>query len=137
MLPSQTGGISLGTEVEFGDYPTRTFYIDPISKQIRGTEDGLKAMGQAVKVALAIERYKYQIYTPNTGVELTGLVGNDAGYVTSELKRRVTDAFVPDRRVIKTMDFTFEVVDTDTIVAKFVVSTVYGDIPAKMEVTLP
>jgi len=136
MLPSQLDEVKLDTEVEFGDYPTLTYYVDAESNQIRGSKDGLAAMKQAVEIIMGVERYKFQIYTPNFGIELTGLIGNEAGYVSSELKRRITDALFPDRRVIRTMDFTFHLVDTDSLVVRYVVETVYGNFPAEMEVSL-
>lgn len=136
MLPDQLSKVNLDTEIEFGDYPTLTYYVDPDSKQIRGTRDGLIAMKQAVEIIMNVERYKFQIYTPNFGMELTGLIGNDAGYVSSELKRRITDALFPDRRVINAIDFTFTIVDTDTLVVRYTVDTVHGSFPAEMEVPL-
>ena len=136
MLPNQIGDISLQNEIEFGDYPTHTYVVDPVSNQVRGFDDGAIAMRQAVEIIIAVERYKYQIYTPNFGIELTGLIGNDAGFVMSELRRRIRDAFVPDRRVLDTIDYTFELVGTDTLVARFIVVTVFGRLPTEMEVLL-
>ena len=43
MLPNSIDGIALQSEVEFRDYPSNTFIIDPATKQVRGCGDGLAA----------------------------------------------------------------------------------------------
>ena len=136
MLPVQAGDINLQTEIEFGDYPTFTYIVDPVSNQVRGNDEGMAAMRQAVEIIMSVERYKYQIYTPNFGIELSGLIGADEGFVRSELKRRIRDAFVPDRRVTDTVDYSFANAGTDTLVVRFVAVTVFGNLPAQMEVRL-
>lgn len=137
LLPAQVDGITLQTDVNFVDYPTYTYYVDPISKQIRGMADGHTAMVQAVQVKLAIERYYFQIYTPNIGFESTGLIGQDFGYVISEIPRRINDAFVPDNRMLSTESYTFEEDKTNgNLTVRFIVRTVYGDINAQMEVAV-
>lgn len=131
-------GSTIGPDIEFIEYPTVTYYKDPITKQLRGTVDGLEAMTQAVEIILSIERYKFQIYTPNDGVEFEGLLGNEYGFVTSELKRRITDAFVPDIRILGVEDFTFSPIDPqeNSIIVTFTVRTVYGYIPQRIGVAL-
>ena len=59
MIPKQN--IDLSTPVEFEDYPTHTFYVDPTSQQVRGMEDGLKAMQQAVQIIFAKRIFQLQI----------------------------------------------------------------------------
>jgi len=127
MLP-ETPDISLSDVIEFQDYPTNTFYIDPITRQVRGMQDGLPAMRQAVEIILGVERYRHEIYTLNSGTELfNGLIGTEYGFVASELRRRIDDAFVPDNRILGTSDWIFEQPDNDTITATFTVNTVFGN----------
>jgi hypothetical protein len=134
MLPEQAGAITAQTDVVFGDYPSRTFLADPITRQIRVIDDGAAVMRQAVEVILGVERYRYQIYSPNFGVELDGLIGNDIGFVKSELRRRLIDAFIPDRRITGASDFVFMPIGTDALDVRFTVNTVFGNIPASLEV---
>lgn len=129
MLPK----IKMNTQIEFADYPTNTFYVDPISKQIRGFADGLMAMKQAVEIILQVERYKFQVYTSNVGVEFDGLIGINSDYIVSELKRRIDDAFVPDRRIKATKDYTFDKTESDTLAVSFVVETVYGNFTTEVD----
>ncbi|MDR0905754.1 MAG: DUF2634 domain-containing protein [Oscillospiraceae bacterium] len=135
-LPAPIEGVGVDTLVDFEDYPTFTFYIDPITNTVRGMTDGHQAMVQAVEIALSVERYMFQIYTPNSGVELRGLIGEDYGFITSELKRRIKEAFIPDNRVTSVDDFVFTPLENGAITATFVVHTVYGDINSEMGVTL-
>jgi hypothetical protein len=89
--------------------------------------DGLTAMRQAVAIILGVERYRHEIYTPNAGVELfDGLIGAEYGFVVSELRRRIDDAFVPDVRILGTSDWVFEQSDKNSITASFTVNTVFG-----------
>lgn len=134
MLPNQN--IDLSTTVEFEDYPTNTFYIDPVSQQVRGMEDGLKAIQQAVEIIFGVERFFWQIYTPNFGIEFDGLIGSEYGFVTSELKRRIEESFIPDNRILGTNDWYFRLIDTDTLICSFTVITVYGSFGKQLEVKL-
>ena len=136
MLPKNSGDIALASQVEFADYPTLTYIVDPATKQVRGLGDGAEALAQAVEIILSVERYKFQILTPNDGAEFARLVGSDVGFVASELKRRVADAFVPDRRIIGVSGFVFSQDSADSLTVNFVVNTVFGDIPAKKGVAL-
>lgn len=123
-------GINIGadTEVVFEDYPTYTYYVDPLTKQINGMVDGLSAMVQAVEIIMSVERYMFQIYTKNFGIEFEGLIGESYGFVMSELKRRIRDAFVPDNRIVEARDFKFEAEPVQGILTlSFTVITVFGD----------
>lgn len=123
-------GVTIGadTEVVFEDYPTNTFYVDPLTKQINGMTDGLEAMVQAVEIIMSVERYKFQIYSKNFGIEFEGLIGESFGFVISELKRRVQDAFVPDNRIEEARDFRFEAHPEDgVLIMSFSVITVFGN----------
>lgn len=123
-------GINIGadTEVVFEDYPTYTYYVDPLTKQINGMTDGLQAMVQAVEIIMSVERYMFQIYTKNFGIEFEGLIGERFGFVISELKRRIKDAFTPDTRIEEARDFKFEArPEEGVLVVSFNVITVFGD----------
>ena len=135
MLPINDS-ISLDTPVEFENYPTHTFYVDPITKQISGFADGLTAMKQAVEIIFAVERFKWQIFTPNAGIELDGLIGEDYGFVTSELKRRIEESLIPDNRILGASDFTFEQTSSDSIHCSLIINTVYGSFSTGVDINL-
>ena len=64
-----------------------------------------------------------------------GLIGQDPGYVASELQRRITAALTMDDRVRGISDFTYSV-KREVLTATLTVSTVYGDVQTSVEVNI-
>lgn len=133
MLPQSDVDLTRG--VVFQDQPSLTWIADPVTNRLRGRGDGWEAVRQAVEVIVNVERFKWQIYTPNFGTDYDGLLGTEPGYAASELRRRLEDAFIPDNRIhgLKDYEWTFDGVDLTTT---FTVTTVFGDIAGNMEVRL-
>ena len=133
MLPQSNIDLSRG--IVFQDQPSLTWIADPAANRLRGRGDGWEAVRQAVEVIVNVERFKWQIYTPNFGTNYDGLLGTEPGYAASELRRRLEDAFLPDNRLlgIKDYTYTFEGV---SLTVTFTVLTVSGSVPGSMEVTL-
>ena len=133
MLPQSSIDLSRG--IVFQDQPSLTWIADPVTNRLRGREDNWEAVRQAVEVIVNVERFKWQIYTPNFGTNYDGLLGTEPGYAASELRRRLEDAFLPDNRLlgIKDYTYTFEGV---SLTVTFTVLTVFGSVPGSMEVTL-
>lgn len=127
-------GVGLDTSLTYVDRPTNTFMIDWSSRQISGMGSGLAAMRQAVDIILNTERFRWQIYSPNFGVELEELIGEEYDYVTSEIARRVEDAFSTDSRVLSVGNFVFTDQGQGVIKCVFDVSTIFG--PVQAEVTV-
>ena len=120
-------GVNLQTSLQYVTRPTNTFLIDWSSRQISGMDEELPAMRQAVEIILHNERFKWQIYSSNFGVELDSLIGDDAAYIESEFPRRIKDAFSQDSRILEAKNFVFDPVG-DTMTISFDVVTVYGDL---------
>lgn len=120
-------------QVEFRQEPGRTWYID--NDRIRGECDDWLAVRQAVEIIVNVERFRWQIYRPWSGMEWNGLIGQDPGYVASELQRRLTQALSMDDRVrgISGFDYT---VDGDRLSASLTVNTVFGEMETSVEVNL-
>ena len=59
----------------------------------------------------------------------------DMVYRASELQRRLEDAFLPDSRILGITDFRWTFSGM-SLTAAFTVPTVFGDVPAGMEVPL-
>ena len=127
-------GVGLDTSLMYVDRPTNTFMIDWSSRQISGMGSGLAAMRQAVDIILNTERFRWQIYSPNFGVELEELIGEEYDYVTSEIARRVEDAFSTDSRVLSVGNFVFTDQGQGVLKCVFDVSTIFG--PVQAEVTV-
>lgn len=124
-LPTNTVNISQG--VTFQEYPTKTWYVNPVTRQISGMTDGYQAMQQAVEIMFSVERFDWQIYSPNFGMQWRGLIGKNPGYVALEIHRRALDAIKTDKRMTGISDFDYTV-NGDSLTASFVVKTVYGDV---------
>lgn len=136
VLPS-AGTIDISSGVTFEQQPSRTWYIDTDTNRIQGEVTGYEAVKQAVNIILNVERFRWQIYSPNSGMQWDGLIGQDPGYVASEMQRRMLDALRMDDRVRGISDFSYTLSnDGDTMTASVTVNTVYGDVQTTVEVNL-
>lgn len=133
MLPQSNIDLSRG--VVFQDQPSLTWIADPVTRRLRGRGDNWEAVRQAVEVIVNVERFKWQIYTPNFGTDYGGLLGTDPGYAASELRRRLEDAFLPDNRILGIKDYAYTFRDVSLTVT-FTALTVFGDVPGSMEAAL-
>lgn len=127
--------VSLSGGVEFVQQPSRTWYINKTANRIQGEADGIDAVRQAVEIILNVERFRWQIYKPYSGTQWEGLLGQDPGYVGSELQRRVTAALTMDDRVRGISGFSYAV-SGNVLSASFTVNTVYGDTQTTVEVNI-
>ena len=131
----ESGGINLVPGVTFEQQPSRTWYINKEKNRIEGECDGWQSVRQAVEIILNVERFRWQIYKPYSGMQWDGLIGQDTGYVATELQRRVTEALLMDDRVRGISNYTYSV-EGDALKASFTVNTVYGDEQTSVEVNL-
>lgn len=130
VLPEQEFTLTaLGSE----SLPTQTWYADATAGRLAGRCDGLDAMRQAVEIALQVERYRWQIYTPNFGALFADLSGMDTNFIECEIERRVRDALSADDRITNVADFIFTQ-SADMLCAAFTVYTVFGTISGHMEI---
>lgn len=127
--------IDLSKGVVFRDQPSLTWIADPVTHRLRGRGDNYEAVRQAVKVIVNVERFHWQIYSPNFGTDFTGLLGNEPGFVASELQRRLNDAFLPDSRILGISDFSYTF-DSGILTARVTVNTVFGPVKTSLEVRL-
>ena len=130
-----TASIDLSAGVTFVSQPSRTWYINKETNSIQGECDGWQSVRQAVEIILNVERFRWQIYSPYSGMQWDGLIGQDPGYVASELQRRITDALLMDDRVRGISDFAYTV-EGNTLRASLTVNTVYGDTQTSVEVNI-
>lgn len=128
-------GTDLTGGVTFVQQPSLTWYVNQDTKRIQGEIDNLAAVTQAVDIILNVERFRWQIYRPYSGTQWDGLIGQDPGYVASELQRRITDALTMDDRVTGISNFTYSV-SGNSLTASFTVNTVFGATQSNVEVTL-
>ena len=134
-MPTLPQGGSLPPIVSVESMPSLTWYINKDTNRIQGTVDNYDAVVQAVQVILNVERFRWQIYSPYSGMQWRGLIGEDPGYVTAELQRRIRDALMMDDRVTGIKDFKYSIAD-DVLTASLTVTTVYGDVQTTTEVNI-
>lgn len=132
-LPQSTVNLSNG--VEFVQQPSQTWYINKETNRIQGEVTGIDAVLQAVDIILNVERFRWQIYKPYSGMQWDGLLGQDPGYVASELQRRITAALTMDDRIRGISDFSYTA-SGNVLSAYFTVNTVYGDTQTTVEVNV-
>ena len=121
--------------VQFQSLPSLTWYVNQTTQRIQGEIDGIQAVSQAVDIILNVERFRWQIYQPYSGMQWEGLIGQNPGYVASELQRRITEALTVDDRIKGISDFSYST-SGNTLSASFTVNTVYGSTPSTVEVTV-
>ncbi len=126
-------GVGIAVPLKIAEKPTRTFLIDWSTKQIAGMDEGLEAMRQAVEILLNTERFRWQIYSSDFGVELEDLIGEEYDYVVSDMPRRIEEALSVDSRILSVDDFIFEQKE-DRISCSFHVNTVYGTLKEEVSV---
>lgn len=134
-MPTLPQGGSLPPIVSVKSMPSLTWYINKDTNRIQGTVDNYDAVVQAVQVILNVERFRWQIYSPYSGMQWRGLIGEDPGYVATELQRRIRDALMMDDRVTGIKDFKYSIAD-DVLTASLTVTTVYGDVQTTTEVNI-
>lgn len=132
MIPAELEILTEEIELDF-DMPSKDYKMNLDSETINGYVDELEAMKQVIYKILNTERYEHQIYSWDYGIELLDLFGMPISYVTSELKRRITEALTQDDRVTSVDSFSFETT-RNTIHVTFTVHTEFGDIKAEKEV---
>lgn len=115
--------------------PSYTHKLDIDRNRVRGMTDERDAVLQAVYLILNVERYAYPIYSRNYGSELVDLIGQPMDYAMSEMKRRITDALMQDDRITGVDGWTFET-GRKSVLVRFTVYTIYGELEATKEVEI-
>lgn len=121
-------------DIEIVGEPSKTWIIDRNTNQVKGIGDGLPAMRQLVDVLLNTERYHWQIYTDNFGVETEDLPGNDRAFIEAELPRRIEDAMSVDERIEGVENFVFTQTEPGSLLCTFDVNTVFGTVAGEVEI---
>ena len=134
MTPTQEVELNMET-IEKQRMPSLTWKISEERAEVRGSVDELEAMKQAVWKILQTERYRYEIYDWNYGLELEELYGKNKTYVIPELKKRIEEALLADDRVTAVTDFSFAQ-KKNSVTAEFMVHTIFGEIRAERAVDI-
>lgn len=135
MIPANSEILLDGFDIE--KQPSRVHRLNlDTEHSIQGETDGLEAVEQAIYMILMTERYKYEIYSWNYGVELEDLFGMPINYACSEIERRVHEALTMDDRILDVLDFNFDFPKRGVIHTTFTARTIYGDIKTDKKVVI-
>lgn len=121
--------IPVDTVEEEEELPSKTYKLDLDAGRIVGVTDGLEAVNQAIRKAIITPRFKCLIYDDQYGSEITDAVIADdvtQEYIEAVIPAFVTDALLPDTRILDVYDFEFEFKEDGVYVA-FKVDTIYGE----------
>lgn len=124
--------------IEIINIPTNTFKIDFDKSRVKNLFDGIEALKQAIYKILITQRYKYEIYDWNYGIELEDLIGMPKGYVKTEAERRIRDALLQDDRIEDVYGFEFYDLEKDksAILVVFYVKSIFGEFNIELEVNI-
>lgn len=115
--------------------PSKTWFIDFDRNVTTCFINDLEAVRQSAMLALATERYEFNIYSDQYGMELMDLFGENMQYVMSEIKRRVDEALRQDDRITGVGEFEFEKTKR-TLHVTFTVTSTAGNFRLGTEVEL-
>ena len=126
MIP--TTNTLLNTEVELETQPSKNYKMHFAEEVINGFRDELSAMEQVIFKILNTERYQYQIYSWNYGVEFLDLFGEPISYICPEIERRITEALVQDDRIESVDSVIFDTSEKKKVHVTFTAHTIFGDV---------
>ena len=128
--------ISTENGIEIVIQPSLSYKINIEKERIKNSIDGIEAVKQAIYKILSTDRYKYEIYNWNYGIDIGELIGKTKDYVKAVLPGKIEDALKPDDRIKSIYDFKFTDIDKTTLAVKFYVKTIFGDIDIDWEVNI-
>lgn len=135
MIPQQE--MVYSDDLEVVSMPSLTYKIDYENNRIEGTIDEIEAVEQSIDIMLETARYSEKVFPDWYGHELHSLIGQDRFYIESEVERMIRDALFVDDRIIEMKDFTIsDGQERDSIIVKFVVTTIFGDIDVEKVVSI-
>lgn len=130
MLPSVYED-DLTQDFEFFIQPTKTYRLNFDGTPSKGMLNGIEAMKQAVYLILNCERFQYEIFSWDYGIELADLIGEqNNGFLRSQLKNAITEALLQDDRITEVTDFHFSK-EKQSLRVSFTVITTEGNVDSE------
>lgn len=126
---------NLLTDFEELVLPDKTWNLDFDRGVATSYISGVESVKQAAILILSTERFEFEIYSHEYGVELNELIGDAMSYVMSEVKRRVIEALTQDDRITSVDTFEYKR-DGRKLEVKFTVHTSVGEFYGETEVAL-
>jgi len=121
-----------GDDVD-GFHPSKTWRLS--GNHIQGMIDGQEAIMQAVELILSTERFMYDIFSYDYGVEFSELIGKDRAFVLADIERRISEALEEDDRITGISNFNIDF-DREAAKVSFTVNSIFGDFDEERNVEL-
>ena len=107
---------------------------DVYTDTIAGFVDDIDAIKQSVYHILNIERYSYEIYDDDYGVELQQYIGKGFDYLSSTINETLEDALTQDDRITGVEVTNIEQIKNDLALVNFSVFTENSEIEMEVEI---
>lgn len=118
-------------EIQEEEPTYRTYRMDFKNKRIIGMTDGMEAASQSMFKALQTRRFAYLIYDDQYGCDIFNKIGNlslTPSYLDNDIPAMVEDAFLNDEMIQGISDLEYEILDGDSLMIQFAVSTIFGEV---------
>ena len=110
------------TELELD--ASRTYRV--LNGRVVGWIDNKQALRQAIEKLLHTERYMYEIYTDEYGIELQALIGENFDLVESEIGRIIKEALLADDLIVSVENIQATKLDSTSLLITFSVESIFG-----------
>lgn len=97
-----------------------------LNGRVVGWIDNKQALRQAIEKLLHTERYMYEIYTDEYGIELQALIGENFDLVESEIGRIIKEALLADDRIVSVENIQATKLDSTSLLITFNVESIFG-----------
>ncbi len=110
------------TELELD--ASKTYRV--LNGRVVGWIDNKQALRQAIEKLLHTERYMYEIYTDEYGIELQALIGENFDLVEAEIGRIIKEALLADDRIVSVDTIQATKLDSTSLLITFSVESIFG-----------
>ncbi|MEO5293904.1 DUF2634 domain-containing protein [Enterococcus cecorum] len=97
-----------------------------LNGRVVGWIDNKQAIRQAIEKLLHTERYMYEIYTDEYGIELQALIGENFDLVEAEIGRIIKEALLADDRIVSVDNIQATKLDSTSLLVTFSVESIFG-----------
>lgn len=97
-----------------------------LNGRVVGWIDNKQALRQAIEKLLHTERYMYEIYTDEYGIELQALIGENFDLVEAEIGRIIKEALLADDRIVSVENIQATKLGSTSLLITFSVESIFG-----------
>ena len=136
-LPQIDG--STQTITKISTLPSKTYKLilnENGPDRIIGYVDKLDAVRQSVYHILNTERYAYDIYDNNYGVELQQYIGQGFDYLVATIEQTLREALMQDLRITNVVINVIYKVGNDQALVACTVESIYGNLQMEVSVNV-